>query len=161
MTSKAVEGKVLEKVLEHLRKLRDERFGGVQAELARALDVTPTAVSDVLNRKRGPGLAMIIAIARESALSLDELVGLDSRGGRATPWRKTSRWDARSAEARRIYPKVSDSAWEWLGDLSGSPPPESAVALGAIALAWDQHAEVPAAATPPSAEARPTRRRSA
>lgn len=152
MTAKAVDGKVLETVLARMKELLAAKFNGKQARLADALDVTPTAVSDVLGGTKGPGLKMLISLAREMEISLDELVGLVPRT-KQDSWGAIEGYADVEATARVSFPRVRDTTWRALARLRGVEPPAlNPTALGMLAAAWDQHA--PAAALPTAAKSK-------
>ncbi|GAB2859851.1 hypothetical protein GCM10022221_69270 [Actinocorallia aurea] len=61
-----------------LRRLLDERYRGNRREFARRLHISESALSQYVRGKATPGLAMLVAIARELDVSLDLLVlGVD------------------------------------------------------------------------------------
>lgn len=151
MTAKALEGKELAAVLARMRELLDGKFEGNQRRMADALGFTPTAVSDILSGTKGPGLRMLIAVARELGLTLDELLGLE--GATGARWASDPRWPGLVAEARALFPKVSEHTWFALGRLSGvAPPAMTPAAVGSLAVAWDQH-HTDGASAPPSVAA--------
>lgn len=143
MPTPTVDGKRAEAIRQRLRDMRDGEFEGNLSALARSLRVTPAYVSDVLNEKRGPGMKLLKALARALNLSLDDLVGESQQTTSLGPrWCNLPGWTEALAEARRLFPRVSDAAWEWVGGLAGvRPPAMSAVVLGSMASVWDQHAQ--------------------
>ena len=57
----------------------------------------------------------------------------------AMVWSTLPGWEEAISDARRLFPRVSDGAWTWLGSLSGPVLPGlPPAALGMIASAWDQ-----------------------
>jgi transcriptional regulator with XRE-family HTH domain len=67
----------------HIRQAR-LRYGMSQAELARRIGISKTAMNDLEQGKtRDPHLSYIVAIADELRLSLDALIGRQDGGGAA------------------------------------------------------------------------------
>jgi hypothetical protein len=137
---------------EILREVVSEGFGGNQRKAADGLGVTQPLLSQVLAKgsTQRVGPALVFALAKYSGRSLDDLWGW--AGPR---WRGTEGWDAAVAAARIAFPRVSDRAWRYLGDLMGAPPPslEPGV-LGTIAATWDQSPQGRAAAVREESETR-------
>jgi len=121
---------------EILRDVVTAGFEGNQRRAAEKLGVTQPLLSQVLAKgsTQRVGPALVFALAKYSGRSLDDLWGW--AGPR---WRGTPGWDDAVASARVAFPRVSDRAWRYLGDLMGAPPPslEPGV-LGTIAATWDQ-----------------------
>lgn len=59
---------------ELLKRVRRDTFGDNQAAMARAFDLTPAYISDVLLEKRGIGLKLVRAISRLTGHSLEDLI---------------------------------------------------------------------------------------
>jgi transcriptional regulator with XRE-family HTH domain len=66
-----------------LRKLRDDRFAGSGVELARALHLSQSGISQLLSGKTTPSLATVRRIARLCGLSIGDL--LDGREAEPFP----------------------------------------------------------------------------
>lgn len=110
-----------------LEDLRDNRFHGKQAEMARAIGVTPTTVSDMLSGKRGAGIDVLVLLADYLGISLDELVrGVPFRPDLLVvrndryPARAKAREQAREiferadrAIAGHVYARAEDKPVEW------------------------------------------------
>lgn len=75
VTRSEVDGRVLDGVGEHLRRIRVER-GLTLAELAQATGISTSTMSRLENGQRRPTLELLVAIARVHRLPLDDLVGL-------------------------------------------------------------------------------------
>ncbi len=144
MPTPTVDEKRAEAIRQRLRDMRDGEFKGNLSALARSLRVTPAYLSDVLNEKRGPGMKLLKALARALNLSIDDLVGESQQSASLGPrWCNLPGWADALAEARRMFPRVSEAAWDWVGGLAGVRPPSmTAVVLGSVALVWDQHAQI-------------------
>lgn len=137
---------------EILRTVVDADFATNQRKAAERLGVTQPLLSQVLakgsTQRVGPSL--VFALARYSGRSLDDLWGW--AGPR---WRGTPGWDDAVASARVAFPRVSERAWRYLGELMGPPPPslEPGV-LGTIAATWDQSPQGRAAGVREESETR-------
>lgn len=132
---KAVQDEVNERMRGALRRLMSSRAWD-QKRTGKEFDVTQQTISSFLARRTGASLHLAWSIAQALGISLDELLG--GAAGRSV-WRDLPGWSDATAHARKLFPRISDSAWEWLGSLSGPPVPGLAPALlGIIAGVWDQ-----------------------
>lgn len=121
-------------MIAQIEELRDTRFDGNLTSTARALQVTAAYLSNVINKKRGFSLDLIDEIARVSGKSIAEV--LHEREPR---WSEGRRWSELLRKAQETEPGLGEDAWRWLGSLSGPlPPGDDAVALGAMAVAWER-----------------------
>ena len=69
----------------HIRQAR-LRYGMSQAELARRIGISKTAMNDLEQGKtRDPHLSYIVAIAEELHLSIDDLIGRQEAHAEASP----------------------------------------------------------------------------
>lgn len=117
-----------------------EQHDGNQRVLAEALGVTQPTVSNFLSGKNGAGVTLAKKIAVAVGVGLDALVAPPSvKSGEGSRWRALPWWASVIAEAKKLFPKVSDLAWTRLGNLMGEQPPtKDPVGLGMLASSWDQ-----------------------
>ena len=116
---------------------------------AKALKVSQPTVTNFLNGgNAGLQLAMVIAQAASLTLVVERgAVRIGAPTSTGTPWRELPGWDDAVADARKMFPRVTDAAWSWLGSLVGDAVPGlSAAALGMMASAYDQATPMPGVA---------------
>jgi transcriptional regulator with XRE-family HTH domain len=117
--------------------------------LSHATAITFSTISDWANGKADPRYEMLEHIAnvlrREHGVALTDPLDM-CRGRRALEpeparFRNLPWWDEVVAAARKLFPKVPDYAFVWLGSLMGEePPPREPVVIGLMAAAWYQRA---------------------
>lgn len=155
-----------ERIREGLKELL-RRYNDNQTRLAEKLGISQPAVSAIrAGGNAGPATAQ--AIARELGLSLDQLTTGEKGDEAFVRWRVLDWWEGVLSKAREHAPTVSPGAWDWLGSLAGTPPPEDPHALALMARAWEDaqaraHLAKKASkgAAPEAPEAKPRKKRDA
>lgn len=110
---------------------------GTQTAVAERLQVTQQALSTILAGVSRGSYAMARTVARALGRPVEQLLS-GSLGADGGPWSTLPGWNPALEQARAMFPRTSADAWEWLGTLSGVPPPGlPPVALALIASAYD------------------------
>ena len=107
---------------------------GDQATLARALGVTPQALSKIALRRSDPGVKIARALADHLGVTFDELLGHAEPEPRLS---SLAGWDAAEQAARERHPWVPTWAWEAVRNLRTTHPPKVLTADWIARLAQD------------------------
>lgn len=119
-----------------LKRYIDERHEGVQRRAEVPLGCKAAYISQILDFQKRAGLDFLVALARETNGSVDQLLMLAPR-----QWREQPRIAALIAQGVQKYPNISRLAWDQVGSMSG-PLSEGATVetLAVLALSWDSQA---------------------
>ncbi len=97
-----------------LKRYIDERHEGVQRRAEVPLGCKAAYISQILDFQKRAGLDFLVALARETNGSVDQLLMLAPR-----QWRDQPRIAALIAQGVQKYPNISRLAWDQVGSMSG------------------------------------------